>query len=259
MTAAGTLVSKARRMSGLSAKQAAILAGVASSTVTRIERGDIDPTFSTLTSVLAACGWRYGDQLEPYTDPDALRAARRIFEPEIGLRATVGSETYARRWGEAGIIGGAAGPAGEAKEIAVAGSRQAVLSERPGATRFGFKDWTAVARSLRASGQDWVLTGGYAALCYTKVASVDWAVFYVSDVDAAAAAANLPPVKDGRTWTTLIPFDEVTAAGTQTLDGGLRLASFWQVVIDCFAGNGRMPAQAEAMIDKALAGAPAAA
>ncbi|MHB8296307.1 MAG: helix-turn-helix domain-containing protein [Acidimicrobiales bacterium] len=251
MASAGALVSRARRMSNLSASQAARLAGVSTSTVTRVERGEMDPTFSVLERILGACGWRYGERLEPYVDIDALRAARRILDPDLGIPATVGSELYAKRWEEAGIVG-TTGAANEATEIAYAASRQTVLSERPGAERFGFKDWRTVARLLEDAGQRWALTGGYAALRYTKVASADWVVFYVDEVGEASAVAGLPPVSGGRSWMTFIPFDEVTAAGTQTLPGGLRLASFWQIVIDCFAGNGRMPAQAEAMIDKAL-------
>lgn len=243
-TTAATLVSQARRTSSLTATQVARLAGVAPSTVTRIERGDIDPSFSAFEKILAACGWRYDGFLQPYMDMDAVRAARRIFEPEAGISTTVGSETYAARWGLAGIS--------DAEDVAFAASRQALLSERPGALRFGFVDWREAARSLRDSGRKWALTGGYAARGYTKIATVDWAVFYVDDVEEASAVAGLPPVSEGRTWTTLIPFDDVTAAGVQTLEDGLCLASFWQIVIDCFAGNGRMPAQAEAMLGKVL-------
>lgn len=230
----------ARRMSSLSTREAAILAGVAPSTVTRIESGEMDPTVGTLEKILAACGWRYDPTLQPYMDMDAVRAARRILEPKVEISATVGSEAYADRWQLAGIAA--------AEDVALAAGRQAQLSERKGAVRFGFSDWRAVARSLRDSGRTWALTGACAALAYTKVASVDWAVFYVDDVVAAASEMELPPADGGRTWTTLIPFDEVTAVGVQTLDAGVRLAGFWQIVIDCFAGNGRMPAQAESMV-----------
>jgi transcriptional regulator with XRE-family HTH domain len=241
---AASLLSQARRTSSITATQAARLAGVAPSTVTRIERGDIDPSVSTLERILAACGWRYDGFLQPHVDLDAVRAARRIFEPEAGISGTVGSETYAARWGLANVT--------DAEDVAFSASRQALLSERPGAERFGFMEWRKVARSLRDSGNKWALTGGYAANAYTKVATSDWAVFYVDDVEEAASVAGLPPVRSGRTWTTLIPFDDVTAAGVQILESGLCLASFWQIVIDCFAGNGRMPAQAEAMLAKVV-------
>lgn len=237
---AATVIREARRTCGMTATQAAKLAGVSPSTVTRIERGDIDPTVSVFENILAACGWRYDGLLQPFVDMEAIRAARRILEPQVGIAPTVGSETYAARWGIAGIK--------DAEDVAFTASRQALLSERDGAVRFGFVDWRQVARCLRVSGHKWALTGGYAALGYTNVATVDWAVFYVDDVKEVSQLTQLPPVSQARTWTTLIPFDDVTAAGVQTLEDGLCLASFWQIVIDCFAGSGRMPAQAEAMV-----------
>lgn len=232
-------------MGGLTVRQAAVLAGVAPSTVSRIERGLLDPSVGTFEAVLAACGFRWQTAFAPNVDLDALRAARRILDPEMGIAATGGSERYARRWEEAGLLR-APTPAERDSEVAFRAAQQARLSARPGARRFAPLPWERVARALRRSGQRWALTGGYAAACYTDVASVDWAVFYVDDVDAAAAAASLEPSATGPR-VTLIPFDDVTSAGVGEVEGGLRLASFWQIVIDCFAGNGRMPDQAEDM------------
>lgn len=232
-------------MGGLTVRQAAVLAGVAPSTVSRIERGLLDPSVSVFESVLAACGFRWQTAFAPNVDLDALRAARRILDPEMGIAATDGSERYARRWEEAGLLQALA-PAERASEVAFRAAQQARLSARPGARRFAPLPSERVAGALARSGQGWALTGGYAAACYTDVASVDWAVFYVEDVNAAAATASLEPAGAGPR-VTLIPFDEVTSAGVTEVEGGLRLASFWQIIVDCFAGNGRMPDQAEDM------------
>jgi transcriptional regulator with XRE-family HTH domain len=235
----------------LSASQVAALSGVSTSTVTRIEKGQVDPSFSTFEAILAACGYRYGDYLRPFVDMDAVRAARRIVEPELRLAPTTGSETYAQRWTAAGIIT-EAGTADEAENALVAASRQASLSDRPGAKRYGYADWKKVARALRDSGRTWGLTGGCAALAFTRIASVNSSAFYVDDVDAAAEAAGLEDAGEGRAWVTLIPLDDVTRAGLTPKEGGVVLADFWQVAIDCLAGSGRMPAQGEAMLASAL-------
>lgn len=240
-----TVLRKARLLAGLSARQAALLAGVAPSTVTRIEKGLVDPSVSTLEALLAACGYRCDAALVPNIDPDAWRAARRLLEPELGVTATEGSERWAYRWEMAGLLS-AVDASGWAREVCFRASQQACLALRPGSSRFRYANWRSVAASLEGAGQAWALTGGYAAGLYVSVASANWPVFYVDDVVAAARAANLTPAEDGA-GITLVPFDDVTAVGTQ-LEGGVRLASFWQVVIDCFAGADRMPDQAEAMI-----------
>ncbi|MHB8289812.1 MAG: helix-turn-helix domain-containing protein [Acidimicrobiales bacterium] len=85
MTNAARLVTDARVLSGLNQRQAAVIAGVAPSTISRIERGQLDPTVSTLDRILAACGWRSGERLVPNVDMDAVRAARRILEPELPI------------------------------------------------------------------------------------------------------------------------------------------------------------------------------
>ena len=248
-------VANARSLSGLSARQAAILAGVSPSTVTRIEQRKLDPSVGVLEAILAACGYRMGGMLAPSIDLDAVRAARRKLEPELGIPATDGSEAYARRWEESGVIR-ARSARERAGEIAFRAAQRAALRARPGAQRFAYRDWMQVAGAVGSAGQRWALTGGYAAAGYVRSASVDWPVLYVEDVEAAADAAALVGSETGRRLT-LIPFDDLTRAGVRRVVPGLHLASFWQVVIDCFAGDGRMPSQAEAMVDLWVAGAPA--
>jgi transcriptional regulator with XRE-family HTH domain len=247
---AGAVLATARKTSGLSARQAAILAGLAPSTITRIERGEIDPSLSVFEKALTACGYRLDDRLIPNIDLDAVRAARRMLEADCNLSATDRSKEYERRWEAAGLLD-AGSELDMVSEIAFRAAQQASLSHRPGARRYAFRDWRLIAGSLANAGQSWALTGGYAATFYTSIATVNWAVFYVDDVEQAATVADLEPLEVGR-QVTLIPFDEITRSGVQVLDDGMRLASYWQIIIDCFAGNGRMPAQAEAMIDLAV-------
>lgn len=236
--------------SGLSQRQTATVAGVSTSTVSRVERGELDPTISTLERILVACGFRYGDGLRPNVDMDAVRAARRVLEPELGISAALGSDEWFRRWDAAGLLKAKTNAEG-VNELCVRAAQQADLGNRRGALLFVDRGWKAIARDLEAAGEPWALTGAFAALAYTKIAVAVRTDFYVADVERAAGAAGLEPGSTGP-YVALIPFDEVTSAGVQKLDNGVRLASFWQIVIDCFAGNDRMPDQAQDMIRKAV-------
>lgn len=250
MTDAARLVARARAFSGLSQRQTATVAGVSTSTVSRIERGELDPTLSTFERVLAACGFRYGDGLRSNVDMDAVRAARRALEPELGIPATIGSDEWLRRWGAAGLLSTRTEEE-RAQELCTRAAQQADLGERRGIRLFVDRGWKAIARDLEAAGEPWALTGAFAALAYTKVAVAVRTDCYVADVERAARAARLEVGSSGP-YVALIPFDELTATGVQRLDTGVRLASFWQIVIDCLAGNDRMPDQAEDMVRRAV-------
>lgn len=250
MPNAAKLIADARVLSGLNQRQVAVMADVSPSTVSRIERGQLDPTVSTLDRILDACGWRSSERLVPSVDMDAVRAARRILEPELPIEDTFRSVSYARRWEKSGLIGTGT-QVEEAIDICVLAARHARLSRRPGASNFALYNLGELTHRLDQAGEPWAFTGAFAASAYTKIANPVWATLYVGDVDRAAMAADLRPAENGP-YLTLIPFDAVTSVSVDVLKNGVRLADFWQIAIDCFAGNGRMPDQAEAMITEAL-------
>jgi transcriptional regulator with XRE-family HTH domain len=81
-------IARARTLSSLSQRQLALAAGVSSSTVSRLERGDLDPTVGVFEKLLGACGFRYG------TGPNNIRSSVRrlpLVAPTSAVR---------RRWGE---------------------------------------------------------------------------------------------------------------------------------------------------------------
>jgi len=251
MASPASVMSTARLLAGLSARQVALVAGTSPSTVSRIERSELDPTLSVFERALGACGYGYcKGGLVPRVDMSAVLAARRILDPGGGLEATDASDTWERRWARAGLLAGRS-PAARALSVASLGARQASLLDREGAAGFRSADLKGVVSALVGSGRPWALTGGRAAALYTRVASVDWSVFYVEDVDIAARCAGLEPAKVA-VEVTLIPFDDVTRQGLQYLEGGLCVVDYWQTVIDCLAGDGRMPAQAEALVARAF-------
>ncbi|MRX43256.1 helix-turn-helix domain-containing protein [Agromyces kandeliae] len=74
---AATIVKRIRALSGISRKELAELADLSPSSVGRIERGEMDPTWGTLSRILSATGYRIsGDTIVSAGDPSAVAAAR---------------------------------------------------------------------------------------------------------------------------------------------------------------------------------------
>lgn len=61
---ASTIIKRIRALSGITRKELAELADLAPSTIGRIERGTLDPTWGTLSRILEASGYRlHGDTI----------------------------------------------------------------------------------------------------------------------------------------------------------------------------------------------------
>ena len=102
-TVAGGLLTSARVRAGLSQRELATRAGVAQSTVARIESAHADPSFSTLERLLAAAGLEMRIHLEPADDHDAvLEAIDRLRSPEEQERVATGHRRNVERFAEGG-------------------------------------------------------------------------------------------------------------------------------------------------------------
>lgn len=78
---AATIIQRIRALAGTSQKELANLANVAPSTISRIERGTLDPTWGMLSKILEATGNRInGDTVVSAGDSTAITAARSILE-----------------------------------------------------------------------------------------------------------------------------------------------------------------------------------
>ncbi|QIM17594.1 helix-turn-helix transcriptional regulator [Leucobacter coleopterorum] len=76
---AATIVKRIRSTNGITRKELAELAALSPSTVGRIERGEIDPTWGTLTRLLASTGYQInGDSLVSAGDASAVAAAQPL-------------------------------------------------------------------------------------------------------------------------------------------------------------------------------------
>ncbi|HEX5984694.1 MAG TPA: helix-turn-helix domain-containing protein [Solirubrobacterales bacterium] len=112
----------------------------------------------------------------------------------------------------------------------------------------GLERLLARAAADPAIGTRNTITGSFAAGRIAPVASPALLLVY-SDVPALFATdLGLLPADEGADVMLLRPFDPVVFDRNQT-DGGLRYAAPSQIAVDCLTGNGRMPAEGEALLD----------
>ncbi|HEY5815442.1 MAG TPA: hypothetical protein VIS95_03780 [Solirubrobacterales bacterium] len=93
-----------------------------------------------------------------------------------------------------------------------------------------------------------VITGSVAATRLAPVAAPAMLLAYSSEPERIAEELGLLPADEGANVGFLVPFDPVVGAGT-TGEAGLRFAAPSQVAVDCLTGNGRMPAEGEAVLE----------
>lgn len=91
------------------------------------------------------------------------------------------------------------------------------------------------------------VTGSFAAVRLAPVAAPSLLVAYCEHVEETADALGLLPADTAPNVVLLRPFDEVVWTRTQDEDGVAYAASS-QVVVDCLTGDGRMPAEGEALL-----------
>ena len=91
------------------------------------------------------------------------------------------------------------------------------------------------------------ITGSFAAVRRAPVAAPAFLTVYCNDADAVVDELRLLPADTGANVAILRPYDPVVWAGTDG-DDGLVYAAVSQVAVDCLTGNGRMPAEGEALL-----------
>lgn len=92
------------------------------------------------------------------------------------------------------------------------------------------------------------ITGSFAAGRIAPVASPALLLVYYDAPALLARDLGLLPADEGADVMLLRPFDPVVFERNQFEDG-LRYAAPSQVAVDCLTGNGRMPAEGEALLD----------
>jgi len=109
MSLAAETIRTARTRAGISQATLARRAGIAQSTISRIEHEEIDPTWSTMQSLLAATGWAINPQptgtaqlLSPATVSRAMAGSLRKGDSESAIRDLAEGAGRLIRAGEAG-------------------------------------------------------------------------------------------------------------------------------------------------------------
>jgi hypothetical protein len=91
------------------------------------------------------------------------------------------------------------------------------------------------------------ITGSYAAVRRAAVAAPALLCMYSERPDFVEVALDLIPTVEGSNLALLRPFDSVVWERTEMDEGGTYVAPS-QVTVDCLTGNGRMPAEGEALL-----------
>ena len=91
------------------------------------------------------------------------------------------------------------------------------------------------------------VTGSFAALRLAPVAAPALLIAYSSDIETVAGELGLLPADEGANVALLRAFDPIVwERGGE--DSGVRYVAPSQAAVDCLTGNGRMPAEGEALI-----------
>ncbi len=247
-------ISTLRRVNGLSARQLAAMVEVAPTTVTRIEAGQVSPSFDLAQEILTVLGEPIG--FVGAADVEALAAARWALDPTLDFATGPGVDAWRQRWSRIGLldVAGRVVPGREADLLFRAG-RAARLTRRPGSVDFVVgQSADDIADALKVAEVEYALTGDAGANLYRSSAGEGWPVLYVEDVTRAAGAAGLVPKERGAFGAriTLIPFDGVSELGRTAIDG-ITVAARVQVVIDAYGGIDRMAEQADILLGRRTA------
>jgi hypothetical protein len=110
---------------------------------------------------------------------------------------------------------------------------------------------TGMPSLLRRLGNDEqaVITGSYAANQYVQLAAPTQLALYVPDIATAAARLELLPTHQGANVVLLSAADDSQLARGRMIEDGTFHVGVSQLVLDCLAGNGRLPEEGEALLD----------
>jgi transcriptional regulator with XRE-family HTH domain len=237
---------------GTSARDVALLAGVAPSTVIRVEGGQL-PNVSWELALRLLAANDLGPDMKPVSAPTGIAAARRMLGDAVAEQPDFAG--WLRRWRLLRLVDDA-GQVRDVRSLAFRAGRSALLANRSGSVSVARRlSWLQVGDRLSSGGVEWANTGDSAANRVSLFADQVWPVFYVEDVVRAVEAIGSPVMLPGQRGprTLLVPFDGFSEVGRwQDENGpteGVWYAAPWQVAMDCYAGVQRMLLQAEHLID----------
>lgn len=218
------IVRDAIQGSAFSRRELARRAGVSGSTVTRIEKGEVDPTYGMAARILAATGLQMPARAEPLCDMKVIAAARRILGgdteiPESGMEETL------IRWASPD---GQPHPRQLAREAAVAAPprrREGVVTTT--------SDWgfLRICSAAAATRKGWAASGAPAAARIGAPEQAGPVILYAEDPARVASIVGRPGAS--AVEVIVLPFDGASESGAWSEDG-LVWADPLQVILDCY-------------------------
>lgn len=218
------LVRKAINESGFSRSELARRAGLSASTITRIGKGEVDPTLGTAERILAAAGLQLIPAVQPLCDTAMLRAARAILGESGAPEAGDTRASTLMRWASPD---GSPRPRALAREAAAA----AAPASRPGLVEAS-TDWNflRLCSTVAATREPWAVSGAPAAEHIGAAAAAGPVIFYVPN--PRRTATLLEPAGRRAQKVLLLPFDG-SEDGAWSAEG-IVWADPIQVILDCY-------------------------
>lgn len=260
---AAAIVKKIRAEGGIIRKKLAQLADVSPSTVGRIERREMDPTWGTMQKIFAATGYQInGNSVVASGDTSAIRAASAVSEPMLNEAFSLSEPNVEKamkpwvddveatdrqwtdRWRRAGWLAETAGVDGLVA-IAVSAGNAGKIARRAGARVPVAVEggWRSLVARLEDGGIDYAVSG----LVATRLDRSDQAVgvpfVYVNDPQRTIDGLKLEIAKPGQGVLLLTALgDELEQSDSE---GGIQFVSRSRALLDAFSGPGRDPDKAE--------------
>lgn len=241
---AATIVKRIRATDGLTRTDLARLADVSPSTVSRIENGSLEPTWSTLQKLLSAAGMVInGTTVVSAGDPTAVTAARALLEKNPDAAPS----EWVKRWERTGWakLQSAEDVLALAITAGVAG-QFARRARKPLYVRMRDQSkWQQLPAALSEAGIEYAISGLVATSGDRTTTTASAPIVYVRDPRAVARELDLvevPPLQG----TMLVPPAANELEGAEEEDG-LWFVTRAQAMLDAFASGGRQPDKAESV------------
>lgn len=260
---AAAIIKKIRSEGEITRKELAQLADVSPSTVGRIERGEMDPTWGTMQKILTSTGYQInGRSVVSSGDISAIQAANIVFEPilKTALASTVESamtnwadswkstsSQWTERWKRTGWLDESA-KADDLVAIAVSAGNAGKVARRSG-VRIPVEvkgGWRSLVDQLKENGIDYAVSGIVATRPDRSEQTAEIPFVYVNDPQGTIDDLGLDRARPGQGILLL-------EAGAGELkqtdsDGGIQFVPKSRALLDAFSGPGREPDKAEDLL-----------
>ena len=260
---AAAVVKKIRSEGGTTRKELARLADVSPSTIGRIERGEMDPTWGTMQKILTSTGYQInGRSVVSSGDTSAIRAASAVFEPmfrrtfpstvENAMTSWIDSwkstnKQWSDRWKRTGWL------VAEAKvddlvAIAVSAGNAGKIARRAGA-RIPVEvegGWRSLIDRLKENDIDYAVSGIVATRPDRSDQTAGAPFVYVNDPQSIVDDLGLERARPGQ-GVLLLKADAGELEQAE-IEGGIQFVPRSRALLDAFSGPGREPDKAEDLL-----------